>query len=246
MKMKRLITGLIAIGLSLGAVGNLFAGPKEEVKEDTKTLHDFASMPERQIPPEVLKKAKGFAIFHVIDVALLVNGKGGPGIVVTRTNNGWSGPAFVGLGGAGIGAQIGGKVKKLVLVLNSDKAVKAVADGNVKVGAELTASAGPAGASAEAETTFTNIDLFSYAASDGVFAGTSVEGSVISPRGDANKQYYGHEVSVNDILSGKVQPPSSAAPLEKLLTSLGTTGMVPSEQQASSETSARNPKPGKP
>lgn len=115
-------------------------------------------MPERQIPPAVLRNAKGFAIFHIIDVGLLVNGKGGPEIVVTRTADGWSGPLFVGLGGAGIGAQIGAKVKKLVMVLNTDKAVQAFSHGNVKIGADLTAHAGPAGASAEAETAVTNVD----------------------------------------------------------------------------------------
>ncbi|MGH8164952.1 MAG: lipid-binding SYLF domain-containing protein, partial [Rhodanobacteraceae bacterium] len=176
--MKKLLLALVGAGLVFGTVSSLFADPKEEIKEDTKTLKDFTSMPERQIPPAVLRKAKGFAIFHVIDVALLVNGKGGPGIVVSRTANGWSGPLFVGLGGAGVGAQIGAKVKELVLVLNTDKAVEAFSHGNVKIGADLTAHAGPAGASAEAETAFTNIDMYSYAESDGVFAGASIEGSV--------------------------------------------------------------------
>ncbi len=224
--MKRLIILLVGIALTMGVVGNIYADPKEELQEDTNTLKNFSSMPERQIPPAVLKNAKGFAIFHVIDVALLVNGKGGPGIVVARTNNGWSGPLFVGLGGAGVGAQIGGKVKKLVLVLNTDKAVEAFSHGNVKLGADLTASAGPAGASAEAETAFTNIDMFSYAASDGVFAGLSVEGSVVAPRGSVNDGYYGKSVTPSEILSGKVQPPASASMLTKVLNSIGTTGTV--------------------
>jgi SH3 domain-containing YSC84-like protein 1 len=202
------------------------ATPVEEVKEDTRTLKNFSTMPERQIPPAVLKNAKGFAIFHVIDVALLVNGKGGPGIVVARTNKGWSGPMFVGLGGAGIGAQIGGKVKHLVLVLNTDKAVESLSHGNVKVGADLTVRAGPAGASAEAETAFTNTDMFSYAESNGVFAGASVEGSVIAPRDDVNNKYYGRQVTPKEILAGNVQPPASADRLITLLKNLGTTGMV--------------------
>ena len=210
----------------VGVVGNAFANAKEEIKDATNTLKNFSSMPERQIPPTVLKNAKGFAIFHVIDVALLANGKGGPGVVVAKTDKGWSGPMFVGLGGAGIGAQIGGKVKELVLVLNSDKAVESLSHGNVKVGADLSVRTGPAGASAESETAFTNIDMFSYAESSGVFAGASVEGSVIAPRGDVNNKFYGKEVTPQQILSGQVQAPSSATPLMTLLHSLGTKGMV--------------------
>ena len=226
MKTKGIITVFLAIGLMLGTIGNIFADAKEEVNEATKTLKDFSSMPERQIPPAVLKKAKGFAVFHIVDVALLVNGKGGPGVVVARTNNGWSGPMFVGLGGAGVGAQIGAKVKELVLVLNTDKAVQSLSHGNVKVGADLTASAGPAGASAEAETAFTNIDMYSYAGGNGVFAGASLEGSVIAPRSDVNNQFYGKKVTPEQILTAQVQPPAAAAPLMTLLRSLGSTGMV--------------------
>jgi lipid-binding SYLF domain-containing protein len=211
--MKKLLIALVGIGLSAGAIGNLYAGPKEEIREDNKTLQDFTSMPERQIPPQVLHKAKGFAIFHIVDVALLVNGKGGPGIVVTRTGHGWSGPLFVGLGGGGVGAQIGGKVKELILVLNSDKAVEAFSHGNVKIGADLTAHAGPAGASAEAETAFTNIDMYSYAEANGVFAGASIEGSVVAPRGDVNNSFYGKKVNPTMILQGQVQPPATAQPL---------------------------------
>ena len=219
--MKKLLLALVGAGLVFGTVSNLFADPKEEIKEDTKTLKDFTSMPERQIPPAVLRKAKGFAVFHIIDVALLVNGKGGPGIVVSRTANGWSGPLFVGLGGAGIGAQIGGKVKELVLVLNTDKAVEAFSHGNVKIGADLTAHAGPAGASAEAETAFTNIDMYSYSESDGVFAGASIEGSIVAPRDDVNNNFYGKKVTSAEILQGKVQPPAAANRLEKALAYVG-------------------------
>ncbi len=215
--MKKLLIALVGIGLTVGTIGNLYAGPKEEINEDTQTLQKFTSMPERQIPPAVLKNAKGFAIFHVIDVALLVNGKGGPGIVVDRTASGWSGPLFVGLGGAGVGAQLGAKVKKLVLVLNTQNAVDAFKQGNVKIGADLSAHAGPAGASAEAEIPVTAPDVYSYSDATGVFAGVSIEGSVIAPRGDVNNDFYGKKVDPTMILAGQVQPPAAANPLMTVL-----------------------------
>ncbi|HEY2681246.1 MAG TPA: lipid-binding SYLF domain-containing protein [Candidatus Udaeobacter sp.] len=224
--MKKLSTGLIAVALLMGVAGTVFANAKEEVKQDANILKNFSTVPERQIPPAVLKNAKGFAIFHVVDVALLVNGKGGPGIVVSRTNTGWSGPMFVGLGGAGVGAQIGGKVKDLVLVLNTDKAVEALSHGNVKLGAELSVSAGPSGASAEAETAFTNVDMYSYAQSNGVFAGLSIEGSVIAPRDNVNREFYGKNVTASDILSGKMQAPAAAEPLMTVLDSVAPTGVA--------------------
>ena len=54
-----------------------FADAKEDLAEASTTLKKFTNMPERQIPPEVLQRAKGFAVFHIVDVALLASGKGG-------------------------------------------------------------------------------------------------------------------------------------------------------------------------
>ncbi len=72
----------------------------------TKELQQHAGAADSASSAEERERVRDFSL---IDVALLVNGKGGPGIVVSRTKNGWSGPLFVGLGGAGVGAQIGGK-----------------------------------------------------------------------------------------------------------------------------------------
>jgi lipid-binding SYLF domain-containing protein len=234
--MKRILIGLVGLGLAMSTVGPAFAGAKDDLQEATNVLKKFTSMPERQIPPEVLRRAKGFAVFRIVDVALLASGKGGNGVVVTRTGNGWSGPAFVTLGGAGIGAQIGAKVKDLVLVLNSQKAVDSFTHGDVKLGANLSTSAGPANASAEAQTMFNTIDIFSYAAGEGVFAGASLQGSVIAPNGDENQNFYGKKVSPDDILSGKVQPPATASQLERVLARVGNGAAQPKNRSASNTT----------
>jgi len=42
------------------------------------------------------------------------SGKGGQGVVVARTGNGWSGPSFIGTGGAGWGPQIGAQITEFV------------------------------------------------------------------------------------------------------------------------------------
>lgn len=82
-------------------------------------------MPERGIPARVLRNAKGLAIIKVLKVGLGVSGKGGQGVVVARSGGGWSGPSFVGTGGAGWGPQIGAQVTDFVFVLNTNRAVRA-------------------------------------------------------------------------------------------------------------------------
>jgi lipid-binding SYLF domain-containing protein len=231
--MKRLLLLLLGIGLTMGTVGNAFADDaKGDLKDASKALKNFTSMPERQIPPEVLRRAKGIAVFHIVDVAVFASGKGGSGVVAARTNNGWSGPVFVSLGGAGIGAQLGAKVKDLVLVLNNEKAVNAIAKGGVKLGANLSTAAGPANASAEAQTTFSTVDIYSYAAGTGVFAGASVQGSVITTDDSENQKFYGKKVAASDILSGKVQAPAGASHFENVLAEVGHGATQPEKKTA--------------
>ena len=75
-----------------------------------------------------------------------ISGKGGEGVVVARTGNGWSGPSFVGTGGAGAGFQIGAQLTEFIFVLNTNAAVRAFSkDGNVTLGADVSAAAGPVG-----------------------------------------------------------------------------------------------------
>src|SRR5205814_5550448 len=117
-------------------------------------LREFRRMPERGIPTRILREAKGLAIIKVVKVGLGLSGKGGEGVVVARTGQGWSGPSFVGTGGAGWGAQIGAQVTDFVFVLNSNRAVRAFShDGNVTLGADASASAGPVGRDAQVGVT---------------------------------------------------------------------------------------------
>jgi len=92
-------------------------------------IRDFRQMPERGIPRGVLRHAKGLAIMTVVKAAFIFSGKGGQGVVVARTGRGWSGPSFIGTGGAGWGLQIGAQVTDFVIVLNNDRAVRAFSRG---------------------------------------------------------------------------------------------------------------------
>src|SRR5256885_9609937 len=119
-------------------------------------LRQFKQMPERGIPRSVLANAKGLAIMTVVKIGFGLSGKGGQGVVVARTGNGWSGPSFIGTGGAGWGPQIGAQITEYVFVLNTNRAVRAFSrDGNFTVGADASAAAGPVGRAAAAPATTT-------------------------------------------------------------------------------------------
>jgi len=174
-------------------------------------------MPERGIPGRVIRNAKGLAIITVVKVGFGVSGKGGQGVVVARTGGGWSGPSFVGTGGAGWGPQIGAQVTDFVFVLNTNRAVRAFSrDGNLTLGADASAAAGPVGRDAQVGVTPTAA-IYTYSRSKGLFAGASLEGAVIATQKTANARYYGRPVAATDILSGQVPAPSKARGLNAAL-----------------------------
>ena len=132
---------------------------------------------------------------------------------MVRTAHGWSGPSAIGTGGAGFGFQAGVQVSEFVIVLNTDEAVKAFSHGaNVKLGADISVAAGPVGRAAGAAVT-PLAAVYTYSRNQGLFAGVSLDGTVIAARNDANKEYYGRAVTPEEILTGKVNPPPGAKKL---------------------------------
>ncbi|MFZ1219118.1 MAG: lipid-binding SYLF domain-containing protein [Chthoniobacterales bacterium] len=211
------ICALLAICV-LPFTGASGATEQEIVNQSARILRQFRSMPERGIPRSVLRNAKGLAILTVVKVGFGISGKGGQGVVVARTGNGWSGPSFIGTGGAGWGPQIGAQITEFVFVLNTNRAVRAFSrDGNFTLGADASVAAGPVGREAAAAITPTAA-IYTYSRSQGLFAGASLEGAVIATQKTANHRYYGRPVSSRDILSGSVPPPARA---ERLTSALG-------------------------
>ncbi|KAK4196003.1 hypothetical protein QBC40DRAFT_14253 [Triangularia verruculosa] len=59
--------------------------------------------------------------------------------------------------------------------------------------------------------------VYSYVKSHGVYAGVQISGTVILSRDTANAKFYGRQVTVQDILDGKVEPPAAARTLFDVL-----------------------------
>jgi SH3 domain-containing YSC84-like protein 1 len=175
-------------------------------------------VPEKAMPQAVLKDARGLAVMTVIKAGFGFSGRGGKGVVVARLQNGWSGPSAIGTGGVGFGLQIGAEVTEFVMILNTDAAVQAFSrDVNVTLGGDISVAAGPIGRTAEVGIA-PIATVYTYSRSQGLFAGVSLEGTVIGTRNDANAEFYGRRVTPEEILSGKVPPPPGATRLVQVLT----------------------------
>jgi len=193
------------------------AAEQDTVNHCAAIIREFRQIPERAIPRDVLRHARGLAIMSVFKAGFIFSGKGGQGVLVARTRHGWSGPSFIATGGAGWGLQIGAQVTDFVIVLNNDAAVRAFSrGGNVTIGGDVSAAAGPVGRTAEGAVT-PAAAVYTYSKSKGLFAGVSLEGAVIGRQRDSNFRYYGRPVRADEILSGIAPPPPGAAPLHHAL-----------------------------
>ena len=207
-------TVLFCLLLYLSGGPAFAASMRETVSDCTEIVQDFSRIAERSIPPRVLRSAKGIAILPVLKGGFFVSGRIGEGVVIARLpEGGWSGPSAIGTGGAGFGFQVGGQVTEFVIILNTRAAVQAFArGGNVEFGGALSVAAGPIGRAAEAGI-LPVAAVYTYSRSQGLFAGASLEGTILLAQSDKNARYYGGPVTPEQILSGRVPPPPSARPL---------------------------------
>lgn len=212
--MNRLFVILTILSLPLITVS---ATEQETVDRCAEIVRDFRHMPEKGIPGDILRHAKGIAVISVLKAGFIFSGKLGRGVVLARTEEGWTGPSFIATGGAGWGFQIGAQVTDYVFVLNNNAAVRAFSrGGNLTLGADASIAAGPMGRTAEASVTRAAA-IYSYSFSKGLFAGISLEGAVIVTQSGANARYYGEPVRAREILFGNVKAPPGARVLHSAL-----------------------------
>jgi hypothetical protein len=110
--MKKLF---FVLAMSSLAVVVADAAEQDTVNRCAAIISQFQQMPEKAIPRDVLRRAKGLAIMSVVKAGFIFSAKGGQGVVIARTRRGWSGPSFIATGGGGWGLQAGAQVTDFVI-----------------------------------------------------------------------------------------------------------------------------------
>jgi lipid-binding SYLF domain-containing protein len=152
---------------------------------------------------QVLRRARAVMIFpRVFRGGFILGGEGGSGVLVARDGAGtWSSPAFYGLGSASLGLQIGITDSQVMLFIMNDRALNAMLQSQFKFGADAGLAVATIGAGIAGGTTAAlRADVVSVAKSRGLYAGISLEGSIIARRNEENAAYYGRPVSPEQIV----------------------------------------------
>jgi len=199
------------------AVGVVNFKLEDEIEKATRIVARLTSKrlqnPDKAVPREILRRAKGLAFIKVAKVGFGLSVKVGTGIVVCRLGelggpcpelDSWSAPCAIGTAGVGYGFQVGAELTDFMIVLNTQDAVEAFSSGSqVSLGGNVGIAVGPVGRNAGVSGNFhggklgtkssSNMGVapcYAYSHSKGLFAGVSLEGAVIKPRNDVNSKFY--------------------------------------------------------
>ena len=163
------------------------------VTEASVVFDEMLAIPAGGIPRSMLAGAEAVAVIpRVVKGGFIVGARFGRGVVIARDAQGvWHTPMFLTITGGNIGWQAGVQATDLVLVYRSRRSIESLMAGKLTIGADAAAAAGPVGreAAAATDTTFT-AEVYTYSRNRGLFAGVSLDGSVLKIDHAATDAYY--------------------------------------------------------
>lgn len=239
--MKKLLLTICIVAASAAAPA--FAGAREEARliEASGVLEELGAQRDTAIPDRLLQRAYAIAVIpNVVKVSAVVGGRRGSGALVVRDDNGrFSDPIMISITGGSIGWQLGVQSTDLVLVFTTKRGVEGIADGKLTLGGDASVAAGPVGRSASAATDQDfKAEVYSYSRNKGLFAGLSIDGSVLSIDSRSNARLYGQSASASDIMARRVSTNAEAAKrFERAIAQSTTTAQVAGAAASTATTS---------
>ena len=195
-----------AVLLFLAACAEPVSAPAEQqikVDEARITFDKLITHPDFGELPDFVRRSKAVLIVpSLVKGGAVIGGESGTGVLVVRdASRGWSDPAFYTVAAGSLGLQLGGQVSEAVFTIMNDRALNALIDNQFKFGGDISVAAGPSGKrTGSAATTNFGSDIYSFALTEGLFGGVSVEGAAVLKRDSWNTAYYGQGATPYAIL----------------------------------------------
>jgi lipid-binding SYLF domain-containing protein len=166
---------------------------EQTIQAASAVLNETMSTPGNRIPQAMLSDAHGVAIIpNVIKGGFVVGARHGRGVLFIREADGvWHAPVFITLTGGNIGWQAGLQSSDIILVFKTQQSIQGILSGKLTLGADAAAAAGPVGRqTAMATDGKLSAEIYTYSRSRGLFAGVSIDGSVLRIDQLATGAYY--------------------------------------------------------
>ena len=230
---------LLAVLALLPIAAHAQSEQQELVDRATLAAQDMLNQHDGTDAQYVLRRARAVLICpQIFRAGFLLGGQGGSCVLVARDGAGsWSAPAFYGMGGASIGFQAGVQDAQVMLLIMTDRGLKAIMDNQFKLGADATATFIDLGGGIEGATTAAlSADIVGFTRARGLYAGISLSGSLLASKSDWNQAYYGRPMAAQQIVITMEATNSAADPLRQILIRYGqqsspVAAAVPPQQQ---------------
>lgn len=215
--MKKVLGVLCGIAMFAGmlpvhASDTSTAKMDDRLNDAADVIQQIMATPDKGIPSSILAGASCVVVVPSYKKgAFVVGAQYGQGVATCRTPRGWSAPVFVRLSGGSFGWQIGGQATDLVLVAMNQQGLQQMLKNKFKIGADAAASAGPVGRNAQAGTDWKlGAEFLTYSRSKGLFAGLSLDGTVLEQNKDDMLAEYGSAIPFETVLHGATPVPANA------------------------------------
>ena len=215
--MRTLTALLIVLLTSLPVLAQ--SDEEKRVENAGTVLKEILDIPDN-VPADIIDKAECVVILpSVMKFALGIGGSYGRGLMTCRGGQAfdgpWGSPTMMMAAAGSVGLQLGGQATDFVLFIMNPRGVNGLLSSQVKLGADMSAAAGPKGRTVSAATDATmRAEILSYSRARGLFAGVSLEGATLRVDNDSNEKVYGKPTAGRDIVvGGKIPAPKVAANL---------------------------------
>jgi SH3 domain-containing YSC84-like protein 1 len=187
----------------------------------TAKFEQLQQQPDKCIPADVLRKARGIILLDRTRAGFLFAYQGGSGIALAKdpSTGKWSPAAFLTANEASLGFQIGAEHNFFVILLMAPNTPHFLTDPNFEFGGEASGTAGDVSAGAKGTISDTERPVLVYSSRKGLYGGAAIKGGAVAPDENANQVYYGQWLSTKDILfDKKVRPTPTATNLAARIT----------------------------
>jgi len=204
--MKKFTLTLIIILALVFINSNIYSADmnrrESKINKAKEVLKEMASREDRAgafgqlegivILPKLIKMELGFGVQF------------GEGLVFRKDNytKKWYGPAFIEIKTASVGPQVGIQDISLILLVMDDVGMAGFKKADFDIEANFSIAPGPLGDSLQADIDF-NDSIYTYSYSKGIYAGFTLEGSVVHADRGENKAFYGRSISSQEILDAQ-------------------------------------------
>lgn len=214
--------------------GLLLLAPAAFAQQEQQTLVDRAALAVQEVmtggdrpqdAQDFLRRARAVMVCpRIFRAGFILGGEGGTCVLVGRDGGGsWSSPAFYQLASGSIGLQAGIQDMVVVMMVMTDRGLDALMNSQFTLGADASVALATLGAGIQGgTTTAVGADIVAIARARGLFAGLSLQGSLLTYLPDYARAYYGREASARQIVIAMEVHNPGADPLRAMLMRYGS------------------------